>query len=178
MSVFRPTIICLCATLAVFALPVTVSAEDAMKNYKGEPLSDMQRDVTRKAGTEPPFHNSYWDNHEKGLYVDVLTGEPLFSSADKFDSGTGWPSFTKPVAKGAVTEKADGSHGMTRVEARAAKSEAHLGHVFNDGPPEKGGMRYCINSAALDFIPEKELAARGYGQYVPLIEGKEQKSSK
>lgn len=165
------------ACLAVVGMTCCLQAEDAMKNYKGEPLTETQREVTREAGTEPPFQNKYWNNHEKGLYVDVLTGEPLFSSADKFDSGTGWPSFTKPVAKGALTERSDGSHGMARVEVRSAKSGAHLGHVFPDGPSEQGGMRYCINSAALDFVPEKELAAKGYGQYLPTMNEKNRKSS-
>src|SRR5216110_2815638 len=127
--------------------------------------------ITRECGTETPFHNAYWDNHELGIYVDIVTGEPLFSSLDKFDSGSGWPSFTKPIAKEKVLEKSDRTLGMDRTEVRGAKSEAHLGHVFDDGPGPNG-LRYCVNSAALRFVPVEKLKEEGYGQFLPLFEGK------
>jgi len=131
-------------------------------------LTPEQYRVTQECGTEPPFRNAYWDNHEPGLYVDVVSGEPLFSSTDKFDSGSGWPSFTKPVAP-TVVEKKDATHGMVRVEVRSKGGDSHLGHVFDDGPREAGGLRYCINSASLRFIPASTLAAEGYGQYAALF---------
>ena len=118
-------------------------------------LSSEQFDITQKCGTEPPFRNAYWDNHKPGIYVDVVSGEPLFSSLDKFDSGTGWPSFTKPVEAGAVTEKSDRTLFMTRTEVRSAGADSHLGHVFDDGP-KPTGLRYCNNGVALAFVPEGE----------------------
>lgn len=127
-------------------------------------LSRLQREVTQNAGTEPPFQNSYWDNHAPGLYVDVVTGEPLFSSRDKFESGTGWPSFTRPVDAARVVSTVDSTHGMSRTEVRSAAGKSHLGHVFEDGPAPTG-LRYCINSASLRFIPFDELQAAGYGAY-------------
>ncbi|MBX3023935.1 bifunctional methionine sulfoxide reductase B/A protein [bacterium] len=127
-------------------------------------LTPEQYRVTQECGTEPPFHNAYWDNHEPGIYVDVVTGEPLFSSRDKFDSGSGWPSFTKPLEPN-VVETSDRSHGMVRVEVRSKHGDSHLGHVFDDGPRDAGGRRYCINSASLRFIPASKLAEEGYGQY-------------
>jgi peptide methionine sulfoxide reductase msrA/msrB len=127
-------------------------------------LSPMQYRVTQEDGTEPPFRNEYWDNHEPGLYVDVVTGEPLFSSKDKFDSGTGWPSFTRPIAEKHVDTETDTSHGMVRVEVRSNAGDSHLGHVFDDGPAPTG-LRYCINSASLRFIPADRLIAEGYGEY-------------
>jgi methionine-R-sulfoxide reductase len=132
-------------------------------------LTPTQYKVACEGGTEPAFHNAYWDNHEPGIYVDVISGEPLFASVDKFDSGTGWPSFTKSLKKDAITEKSDSSYGMIRTEVRSSKSDAHLGHVFNDGPAPTG-MRYCINSASLKFIPVAELKAKGYGEYLALFE--------
>jgi peptide methionine sulfoxide reductase msrA/msrB len=129
-------------------------------------LSSEQFAVTQQCGTEPAFHNAYWDNHKPGLYVDVVSGEPLFSSLDKFDSGTGWPSFTQPVNGADVLEKKDSAFGMTRTEVRSKLADSHLGHVFDDGPADKGGLRYCINSAALKFIPLDEMDAAGYGQYL------------
>lgn len=137
-----------------------------------EMLTPEQFRITQMCGTEPPFRNEYWDNHRAGIYVDVVSGEPLFTSLDKFDSGSGWPSFTKPIEKSHVHEKTDGSLGMERVEVRSSKSDSHLGHVFDDGPTDKGGMRYCINSAALRFIPVEKLQEEGYGQFLPLFEKK------
>jgi methionine-R-sulfoxide reductase len=134
-------------------------------------LSKDQYRVTREGGTETPFQNAYWDNHQPGIYVDLITGEPLFSSLDKFDSGTGWPSFTKPISEDKVVEKRDSSHGMERTEVRSAKSDAHLGHVFDDGPPPTG-ERYCLNSAALRFIPAEKLKEEGYGQYLSLFQSR------
>jgi len=135
-------------------------------------LTPTQYKVACEGGTEPAFRNAYWDNHEPGIYVDVISGEPLFASVDKFDSGTGWPSFTKSLKKEAIVEKKDESYGMVRTEVRSSKSDAHLGHVFNDGPPDKGGMRYCINSASLRFIPVAKLKESGYGDYLALFEKK------
>lgn len=132
-------------------------------------LSPEEWMVTQMAATEPPFTGKYWDNHAPGLYVDAVTGEPLFSSLDKFDSGTGWPSFTKPVAEDAVVFLQDSSHGMKRTEVKSRIGASHLGHVFNDGPADKGGMRYCMNSAAMRFIPLEEMEAKGYGAFVPLV---------
>jgi peptide methionine sulfoxide reductase msrA/msrB len=131
-------------------------------------LSPEQYEITRKNGTERPFANAYWDNKRDGIYVDVVSGEPLFSSRDKFESGTGWPSFTKPVQGAKVVEKTDRDHGMTRTEVRSGKADSHLGHVFPDGPGPNG-LRYCINSASLRFIPKEKLAAEGYGEYAELF---------
>jgi methionine-R-sulfoxide reductase len=138
-------------------------------------LTRDQYKVTRQCGTETPFHNAYWDNHDPGIYVDVITGEPLFSSLDKFDSGTGWPSFTKPISKDSVVEKRDSSFGMERTEVRSKSSDSHLGHVFDDGP-KPTGERFCMNSAALRFIPVNKLKEEGYGQYLSLFQSQPQKA--
>src|SRR5436309_14131257 len=131
-------------------------------------LTPAQYEVTQCSATEPPCRNEFWNHHEPGIYVDVVSGEPLFASTDKFDSGTGWPSFVQPLEKENVTELSDTSHGMRRVEVRSAHADSHLGHVFPDGPAPTG-LRYCMNSAALRFIPLEELAAQGYEQYLPLF---------
>ncbi len=128
-------------------------------------LTDLQYHVTQEAGTEPPFRNQYWNNHEPGIYVDVVSGQPLFSSLDKYDSGTGWPSFTKPIEPDAVTTKTDWKMLMPRTEVRSSAAESHLGHVFKDGPRDAGGLRYCMNSASLRFVPVAELDEQGYGDY-------------
>ena len=132
-------------------------------------LTPMQYEVTQCSATEPPFRNEFWNHHEAGIYVDVVSGEALFSSTDKFDSGTGWPSFVRPLEKDNVTEVTDDSHGMHRVEVRSANADSHLGHVFPDGP-RPTGLRYCINSASLRFIPVARLEAEGYGKYKSLFE--------
>ncbi len=132
-------------------------------------LTDMQRKVTQNDGTEPAFRNEYHDHHDVGLYVDVVSGQPLFSSTDKFDSGTGWPSFTKPLSPGAVTTKTDRGLFMSRTEVRSSGADSHLGHVFDDGPRQAGGLRYCMNSASLRFIPADQLDAEGYGEFRTLF---------
>lgn len=132
-------------------------------------LTPEQYDITQNAATEKAFTGRYWDNHKEGIYVDVVTGEPLFTSSDKFDSGCGWPSFTKPLIKESIITRSDDSHGMQRVEVRSHEGDSHLGHVFCDGPVEAGGLRYCINSAALRFIPVELMEEEGYGAYVPMI---------
>lgn len=147
-----------------------------MKDYRKPDAAELARsltpeqfNVTQKAGTEPPFRNQFWDNHEAGLYVDIVSGEPLFTSLDKFDSGCGWPSFTRPAAPN-VTEHQDTQFGMRRVEVRSKHADSHLGHVFDDGPRDKGGLRYCINSASLRFIPVADLEQEGFGEYRDLFD--------
>jgi peptide methionine sulfoxide reductase msrA/msrB len=134
-----------------------------------EALSPIQYEVTQNNGTEPPFRNEFWNHEEEGIYVDIVSGKPLFSSTDKYDAGCGWPSFTKPIQELEVIEKMDTTHGMLRTEVRSKTADSHLGHVFNDGPGPNG-LRYCINSAALRFIPKEDLEREGYGQYTRLFE--------
>ena len=163
--------------LAVALWTPATRAQDAENKKGGTKMSDQelrakltpeQYHVTQEDGTEPAFRNEYWDNHRAGIYVDVVSGEPLFSSIDKFDSGTGWPSFTRPLVPKNVVEKKDRSWLMVRTEVRSADAGSHLGHVFNDGPAPTG-MRYCINSAALRFIPVDRLEEEGYGEFLSLF---------
>jgi methionine-R-sulfoxide reductase len=144
-----------------------------MNNFKKPDAAELKKKltpeqfaVTQEAATEPAFRNEFWDNHKPGIYVDIVSGKPLFSSLDKFDSGCGWPSFSKPLAGTDVVEHTDTSYGMERTEVRSKDADSHLGHVFDDGPRDKGGLRYCINSASLKFIPVEEMEKAGYGQYL------------
>jgi methionine-R-sulfoxide reductase len=153
-----------------------------MHDYHKDPdviskLSAEQYRVTQKSGTEHPFENEYWDNKEPGIYVDVVSGEPLFASKDKFESHSGWPSFTKPLVSENVVEFHDWMHGMERTEVRSAKGDSHLGHLFDDGPRDAGGTRYCINSASLRFISLDELEEEGYGGYANLFEAPAKKET-
>ncbi|MGS2723158.1 bifunctional methionine sulfoxide reductase B/A protein [Porticoccus sp. GXU_MW_L64] len=136
--------------------------DETLKNT----LTPLQYRVAREDGTEPAFRNEYWDNHEHGIYVDIVSGKPLFSSLDKYDSGSGWPSFTRPIDSGEIVEKRDFNFGMVRTEVRSQTADSHLGHVFEDGPKDRGGLRYCINSASLKFVPLAEMAGQGYSQYL------------
>lgn len=154
-----------------------------MANYIKNPeavsnLTPEQYRVTQRDGTERPFDNEYWDNKEPGIYVDVVSGEPLFASTDKFDSHSGWPSFTKPLAPENVVENHDSTLGMKRTEVRSTNGDSHLGHVFDDGPRDAGGLRYCINSASLRFVPFDELEEEGYAEYAKLFDGTERKNTK
>ena len=133
-------------------------------------LTPRQFAVTQESATEPAFNNEFWDKKDAGIYVDIVSGEPLFASLQKFDSGCGWPSYTIPLEPSNVVEREDTSHGMRRTEVRSAHGDSHLGHVFEDGPPDQGGLRYCINSAALRFVPYEDLEAEGYGQYKRLFD--------
>lgn len=182
MSAMIPRMMTRLATLLLLAPVLALAApaphkKEAKKMTYSKPskeelkkkLTPEQFAVVCNADTEPAFHNAYWNNHEAGIYVDVASGEPLFSSTDKFDSGTGWPSFTKPIEPDNVVEKQDRAYGMIRVEVRSKHGDSHLGHVFDDGPKDKGGLRFCINSASLRFIPVAKLEAEGYGQYLPLF---------
>ena len=181
----RALLLALLATVAATAAP-RASAQSAARSVNRDrkvttpfkkpsdtelqkKLTPLQYRVTQHEGTEPAFRNEYWDNHEAGIYVDVVSGEPLFSSLDKYESGTGWPSFTRPLVPENIKTKSDRTLGMTRTEVRSANADSHLGHLFDDGP-QPTGMRYCMNSASMRFIPVAKLAEEGYGQYLPLFE--------
>lgn len=142
------------------------------KDNLKERLTPLQYEVTQHSATEPPFRNEYYANEKDGIYVDIVSGKPLFSSTDKYDAGCGWPSFTKPIEDIEIVERTDYTHGMIRTEVRSQTADSHLGHVFDDGPVEKGGLRYCINSAALRFVPIEDLEREGYGLYRKLFEEK------
>jgi peptide methionine sulfoxide reductase msrA/msrB len=152
----------------------SAQTDKSADNSKGDlrkSLTPIQWRVTQENGTEPPFENEFWDNHDHGIYVDVVSGMALFSSLDKYDSGCGWPSFTRPIDGPEVVEKADNTHGMRRTEVRSKSADSHLGHVFEDGPADRGGLRYCINSAALRFVPVADMEYEGYGEYLkPFVE--------
>jgi peptide-methionine (R)-S-oxide reductase len=152
---------------------VSTNLSTNMSDFKKPSAADLKKKltpeqfaVTQQSATEPAFRNEFWDNHKSGIYVDIVSGKPLFSSLDKFVSGCGWPSFTKPLAATDVVEHTDNSYGMSRTEVRSTVADSHLGHVFDDGPSDKGGLRYCINSASLKFIPLAEMEKAGYGQYL------------
>jgi methionine-R-sulfoxide reductase len=166
------------APIAQQPAQATKAATQAQQGYKRpsdaelkKKLTPIQFSVTRRDDTEMPFRNEYWDNHEAGIYVDVISGEPLFSSLDKYDSGTGWPSFTKPLEPKNIRTKTDFKIGYPRTEARSANADSHLGHIFDDGP-KPAGLRYCMNSAAMRFVPVSRLEAEGYGKYVALFRKK------
>ena len=146
--------------------------DECGKNFKKiAELNDLQYAVTQEGATEPAFNNEFWDKRDAGIYVDIVSGEPLFASTKKFESGCGWPSFTVPLEPSNVVEKMDASHGMIRTEVRSSHGDSHLGHVFDDGPPQEGGLRYCINSAALRFVPYADLETEGYGRYKKVFDG-------
>lgn len=156
---------------------VSINQTNHMSDFKKPSAAELKQKLTREQfavtqqnGTEPAFRNEFWDNHKPGIYVDIVSGKPLFSSLDKFDSGCGWPSFTKPVSSTEVVEHVDNSYGMSRTEVRSKDADSHLGHVFEDGPRDQGGLRYCINSASLKFIPVEEMEQAGYGaQLAPFV---------
>jgi peptide methionine sulfoxide reductase msrA/msrB len=162
-------ITCMATAFAVafWGVSMSIAKEATHRSETMKPLTDY---VTKENGTEPAFRNEYWDKKDAGIYVDIHSGEALFSSKHKFDSGSGWPSFYKSIADQQLEEVRDASHGMVRTEVRSAASNSHLGHVFDDGPKEHGGVRYCINSAALQFIPRSEMEVRGYGAYTKYVD--------
>ncbi len=162
--------------LSVYAINGYAQSDNQHPNYPYKAkettmhrLTDMQKYVTQHDGTEPAFKNDYWNNKEPGIYVDITSGEPLFSSIDKYSSGTGWPSFTKPIESSSLTQEMDRKLLIPRTEVRSTKGDAHLGHVFSDGPKDKGGLRYCVNSASLQFIHKNDLEKEGYEQYLALF---------
>lgn len=161
------------AGLALFAVAGVVAYSQQTPGGPGVDVDALRRYVMDFGGTERPFDNAYWNHHEPGIYVEARTGEPLFASTDKYDSGSGWPSFTRPIDPDTVVLREDASHGMRRIEVRSRQGDAHLGHVFDDGPRDRGGQRFCINSCALRFIPRNRMAAEGYGRYLPLVDGAE-----
>ncbi|AIS60264.1 peptide-methionine (R)-S-oxide reductase MsrB [Listeria ivanovii] len=144
--------------------------DEMQKNERLKQLTKLQYNVTQKAGTEHPFKNEFYDNEAEGIYVDIVSGKPLFSSKDQYDAGCGWPSFTKPIDDKEIIENKDQTHGMIRTEVKSVVADSHLGHVFPDGPADKGGLRYCINSAALKFIPVDKLEEEGYQAYKQIFE--------
>lgn len=163
-NLIKLTIILILNSFAAMALDnTTLTTKKYSKDLSN--LSTFQKYVTQKDGTEPAFANEYWNNKKDGIYVDVASGQPLFSSKDKYDSGTGWPSFTRPIQKSSVVEKSDVTFGMKRVEVRSKDADSHLGHIFDDGPRDRGGLRYCINSAAIKFIPKESFAKEGYDEF-------------
>lgn len=172
ITLFSVLYVTITATAMLFSPQAKAQIMKPEHKEKIEKLDDMQLYVTQHDGTEPPFKNKYWDHKAEGIYVDVVSGEPLFSSTDKFDSGTGWPSFTQPIGANYLTQKTDTKLGMARTEVRSKEADSHLGHVFDDGPKHKGGKRYCINSASLRFVPKEELVTQGYAQYLGLFEKK------
>lgn len=181
MSMKKLTLWAMITIIGGFAISASVTAmdkkimsdeitEETKKEFSTDHLTDLQKKVTMEGGTERPFQNEYWDHKEDGIYVDIINGEPLFSSTDKFDSGTGWPSFTRPISEHMIDEAVDTKFGMIRTEVKSSATNAHLGHVFSDGPAETGGLRYCINSASLRFVPKEDLEKEGYGAYLKLFE--------
>jgi methionine-R-sulfoxide reductase len=170
-NLIKLTIILTLNSFAAMALDnTTLTTKKYSKDLSN--LSTFQKYVTQKDGTEPAFANEYWNNKKDGIYVDVASGQPLFSSKDKYDSGTGWPSFTRPIQKSSVVEKTDITFAMKRVEVRSKDADSHLGHIFDDGPRDRGGLRYCINSAAIKFIPKESLAKEGYEEFMDEFSGK------
>jgi len=168
----RPLMIGLCIGLLGGELTLANTYHKPPEETLRKQLTPMQYNVTQHEATEPPFQNTYWNTKKEGVYVDIVSGEPLFSSKDKYDSGCGWPSFTKPLAKEGLTEKVDRRLIYTRTEVRSKQADSHLGHVFPDGPPDKGGLRYCINSASLRFVPVENLDKEGLGKWKTLFEKK------
>jgi len=179
MKFYDIKLILLAVAGGVFLIQASVKAMENAKEatsmteekpeFSTDHLTDLQKEITMGGGTERPFKNEYWDHKEEGIYVDVINGEPLFSSTDKFDSGTGWPSFTRPINEHMVDEHKDTKFGMVRTEVKSSATDSHLGHVFNDGPAESGGLRYCINSASMRFVPKADLEKEGYGEYLKLF---------